>query len=129
MNQKNVLRNLVFTLLIVFTASFSYVSSTKKFNPAGTWEYTAPNVAEGYTTGEMVIVKQEKGYGVTMVISENYKAEANEVKYQDKSLKFSLYVEDELITIYGTFKKDKFTGKVSYSEGDFDITAVRKKEK
>lgn len=128
MNQKNVLKSLVFILLFALTATFSFASPTKKFNPAGTWEYSAPGVAEGYTTGEIVIVENEKGYGITMVLNEYNKVEADKVEYKNKSLEYTMYVENELVTVSGTFEKDKFTGTVSYSEGVFEFTAVRKKE-
>ena len=128
MNQKVIARNLVLILLIAFTASFSYEIPAKKFNPAGTWEYSAPSAPEGYGTGQMVVEKKEKSYGVALVFGGSYKVDAHEVEYKRKSLKFSLYVESDLVTISGTFDDDNFTGTASYSEGVIDFTAVRKKE-
>ena len=127
MNHKIVLRSLVCVLLIAVTATFSNATPAMKFDPSGTWVYSAPGVAEGYTTGEIIIVEKEDGYGVTNAINE-YKVEAHKVEYNDKSLTYSLYVDTELVTISGTFKKDKFTGTVSYYEGEFNFSAVRKEE-
>lgn len=128
MNQKDVLRSLVCILLITLTASFSVSTTAKKFNPAGTWEYSAPAAPEGYTKGDIVIVEKEKAYSITMVFDESYKVDADKVEYKKKSLTFTLYVENDLVTISGTFENDKFTGTASYSEGVIDLTAVRKKE-
>lgn len=97
-----------------------------RFNPVGTWAYTAPNVAEGYTTGEMIITETEDGFRVVMALDEYYQVEARDVKYEKELLTFNLYVESELVTVSGEFNKDEFTGTVSYSEGVFDLTATRK---
>ncbi|MCK5137000.1 MAG: hypothetical protein KAR19_14535 [Bacteroidales bacterium] len=128
MNQKSLTRNLVALLLIVLVASFSYASPAKRFSPVGIWEYSAPSVPEGYQNGEMIIVKKGKEYSVTMALNEYNKTEAESVEYKKKTLKFTLYVENEKITISGTFDKDKFTGTGSYFEGTFDITAARSKK-
>ena len=76
----------------------------------------------------MIIVKAEGGYGITFALDEYTKVEAETVEYNKKSLKCTFYVEAEEVTVSGTFKGDAFSGKVSYSEGDFDITAARTEE-
>ena len=126
MNNKSVFRSLTAVLLVIVIASFSYASPAKKFSPAGTWEYSVPDVPEGYQNGNMIIVKLKDGYGITMGINEYSKVEAEHVVYKKKSLSFTLYVEYEEIAISGTFDKDTFTGTLSFSQGESDITAVRK---
>jgi len=128
MNKKNVLKSLALILLITVTSSFSYSSPAMKFDPSGTWVYSAPDVTEGYTEGEMIIEENEDGYDLTIVFFGEYKVKADKVEYDKKELTCTFNVEGELVKISGTFKKDTFTGTVSYSEGVFDFTAERKKE-
>ena len=125
MKQKNVFISCATIILFFLTVIPSHAITLKKFDPTGTWEYSAPDVAEGYTTGELVIVEKEDGYGVTMVLFETNRLEATKVEYDNKLLSCTLYVDDEKVTISGTFKKDTFTGTATYSEGVFDFTAVR----
>jgi len=126
MNQRLILRHFFLLFLIIVSTSFSYGSPNKKFNPAGTWEYTAPNVAEGYRSGKMIITEKEEGYRVLIALDEYNQLEANHVEFEKNSLTFNLYVEGEFVTVTGEFNKDEFIGTVSYSEGVFDITAIRK---
>lgn len=126
MNKKSVFRSLAAVLFVIIVASFSYASPAKKFSPVGTWEYSAPDVPEGYQNGEMIVIDLEDGYGVTMALNEYAQVEADKVEYNKKALTITLYVEYEKVTISGTFDKDTFTGTVSYSMGEADITAVRK---
>ena len=134
MKQKNFGRNLFTFLLAMIATAISYGSPAVNdspvgsYSPEGTWVYSAPNVAEEYTTGEMIITETEDGFRVVMVLDEYFQAEARDVKYEKKLLTFSLYVESELVTVSGKFNKDEFTGTVSYSEGVFDLTATRKQQ-
>ena len=129
MHHKNLLKSLIIILLIMISASYSYANPVMKFDPSGTWVYSAPDVTEGYTEGEMIIEEKDGAYNVTLVLFETYKVEADEVEYSKKSLDYTCLVEGETVKVSGTFKKDKFTGTVSYSEGVFDFTAERKIEK
>ncbi len=128
-NQKNALKSLIVIVIITITTSFSYSSPAMKFDPAGTWVYSAPDVTEGYTEGEMIIEEIEDGYSITVVFFGEYKVKADKVEYSKKSLVCTFNVEGELVTISGTFKKDEFKGTTSYSEGVFDFSAERKIEK
>jgi hypothetical protein len=114
-------------LFLVFT-SFSMGPTAKKFDPTGTWKYSAPAAPEGYSTGEFVIGKERKAYSVVFVLDEYYQVNASEVVYKKNRLDFVLYLEGYVVKISGTFEDEKFTGIASYAEGVIDVTAVRKKE-
>jgi hypothetical protein len=45
--------------------------------------------------------------------------------YKKNSISFSVYVENEEVKVNGNFEGDDFSGRLSYFEGDFDITAKR----
>lgn len=129
MNYNSISRSLAALILIVLASSFSYNTPAKKFTPVGTWEYTLVGVPPEYESGTMTIEKKDKSYTVTMATDEYNKAEATDVEYKKKKLKFSLSVESENIKFSGTFDKDTYTGTLSFSEGEFDMKATRKKEK
>ena len=128
MNQKYAVRSLICVMLLSLTATLFSAAPAMKFDPAGTWKYSAPGVTEGYTEGEFVITELEGSYGVTMVLFGTYKVEAGSVEYSKKSLKFTVSIDGTVVDVSGTFKKDVFTGTVSYYEGVFDFTAERKIE-
>lgn len=128
MNYKNISRGMIALLLVVLVSSFSYEAPAKKFSPVGTWEYSVPGVAQGYEEGAMVIVKKEKEFSVSMALNEYSSAEAENVVYKKKEIEFVVWVQGEEVVFAGTFDKDTFTGTVSYFEGEFEMTAVRKKE-
>ncbi len=107
--------------------SFTNGPAAMKYSPAGTWDYTVPGVQSGYEKGQMIIVEEEDGLGVTIALNEYYKVEGEEVEYAKKELKFAVFLENERIDISGKFKRDEFKGKVSYFEGDFEMNAVRLK--
>jgi hypothetical protein len=122
------LRNL-FALVLIFLATSTCIGSPwGTYDPVGTWVYSAPGVPEEYTNGEMVIAEGENGYLVIVALDEYNRLEAEEVKIEDTFLKFTLYVESELVTVSGNFDGDTFTGTVSYSDGIFDFSATRMKQ-
>ncbi len=125
MNYKNVVRGIVVLLFMVLVSSFVSLPDTKKFTPVGTWEYSVPGVQPGYENGSMIIAEEGKDYKVTMVLNEYYKTEAEKVVYKKKAISFSVFVENEEVKVNGNFDGDEFKGKLSYFEGDFDITAKR----
>lgn len=120
---------LLLLLVLIFTTSLTLAPGEKKFSPVGTWEFKAPEAPEGYTTGNLVISKNESGYAVIMEFNEYLKFNAVDVVYKAKKIEFIVYVEDEMVAISGTFDKDDFTGKASYSGGVIELTAQRKGEK
>lgn len=118
----------VFILLLfagMMFSSFTLNHNSPGFSPLGTWEYSVPGVEAGYEKGSMIIEKDGKNYKVTMVLNEYSKTEAEKVMYKRKNMSFTIWVEGEEILVSGAFDKDQFTGTISYSEGDFRITAAR----
>jgi hypothetical protein len=111
--------------LFILFSSFTMDAPVLKYSPAGSWEYSAPGVEPGYETGTMIITEDGRNYKVTMALNEYFKVEAENVVYKRKALSFTIWVETEEIVISGTFSGDNFNAKISYFEGDFDMTAVR----
>lgn len=117
---------IVGALILVFMAtSYANTPAPDKFTPVGTWEYNVPGVPDGYDRGVMVISEGEEGLIVSIGPSEDYLAPTHEVEYTNGKLSFKIFVEDEEVVVTGEFDKDQFSGKVSYVEGIFDLTAER----
>ena len=114
--------------LVVLLSSFTFEASAFKYSPVGSWEYSVPGVQAGYEAGIMTIIEDGKGYKVTLQLNEYFKVDAEKVVYKRKALNFSVWIETEEIRVSGSFDGDNFSGKLSYFEGDFDITANRKAE-
>ena len=127
MKAKKVFHGVILTGLFLVIASFSIESNAKKFDPTGSWKYSAPTAPEGYTAGEFVVGKEGESYSVVFVLDEYYQVTAREVVYEKNRLEFQLYLEGYLVRITGTFEDEIFTGTASYAEGDVGFTAVRKK--
>jgi len=126
MKRKTISRGLIFMVLVILVSSFTFDIPAKKYSPVGSWEYSVPGVQVAYESGTMIIAEDGKDYKVSLQLNEYFKVDAENVVYKKKVLSFSVYVETEEILISGTFQGDKFNAKLSYSEGDFDLIAVRK---
>ncbi len=126
MNYKVDARVVLSLFLVVLISSFTFDAPVMKYSPVGSWEYSVPGVQAGYEAGTMTVIEDGKGYKVTLQLNEYFKVDAEKVVYKRKTLSFSVRVETEEILVSGTFDGDKFTAKLSYSEGDFDLTALRK---
>ena len=129
MHYKTVSRGVFALLLVVLVSSFTLNAPAKKFSPVGNWEYSVPGVEPGYETGTMIITQDGKEYKVSMELNEYFKVDADKVVYKKNDLSFSVWVETEEILVSGTFDGDNFTAKLSYFEGEFDLTAKRKTAK
>jgi len=125
MRYKSVLRGVVAMILLIMVSSFTFDAPAMRYTPVGSWEYSVPGFQAGYESGTMTIAEDNKEYKVTMQLNEYFKVDAESVVYKKKDISFTIYVETEEILISGSFDGDEFKGSISYSEGDFPITAMR----
>lgn len=128
MNLKNIAGMMTGLMMMLLITSFTSDRAPAKYDPSGTWEYSVPGVPQGYDRGLMVITEDEEGLVVSIGPSEDYLAPAQDVELKKKSLSFKVIVEYEEVVVTGEFDNDQFSGKVSYVEGIFDMTAQRKTE-
>ncbi len=126
MNNNIFFRGVFSVIILIMVSSFTIDAPARKYSPLGSWDYSVPGVGEGYESGTMFITEDGKEYKVTLQLNEYSKVVAEKVVYKKKEMSFTLYVETEEILVTGTFDGDKFTAKLSYSEGEFDLSAVRK---
>ena len=128
MNYRKISSISLVLLLFMLLSSFTSEDPVKRFSPEGSWEYSVPGVQPGYETGTMIVAKDGKEYKVTMALNEYYQVAGEKVVYKKKQLSFSVWVETEEIMVSGMFDEDRFTGTIKYSEGEFNLTAVRRSE-
>ncbi len=126
MKYKSALRGVLAMLLLILVSSFTFEAPTMRYTPVGSWEYSVPGFQAGYESGTMNIAEDGKGYKVTMQLNEYFRVDAESVIYKKKDISFTIYVETEEILVSGTFDGDEFAGSISNSEGEFNLTAVRK---
>jgi hypothetical protein len=126
MNYNTFFRGVVSVIVLIMVSSFTIDAPVKKYSPLGSWDYSVPGVGEGYESGTMFITEDSKEYKVTLQLNEYSKVVAEKIVYKKKEMNFTIYVETEEILVTGIFDGDKFIAKLSYSEGEFDLSAVRK---
>ena len=131
MNVSHILKNLfekflcIFLLIFLVASSFGKSHGPERFTPVGTWEYSVPGVEAGYEKGSMVIEKENREYRITMHLNEYSRSLAENVVYRKKSISFTLVVEGEEIRVQGRFDGDDFEGTITYTAGEFSISAKR----
>ncbi len=113
-------------LVIVLVASLS-TALFAAVSPVGTWDYKVPSAPYEYQTGKLIVEKKDAKYKVKFNVNGS-EIEAQNVKYADSQLTFSTYVEGEYVRFKIKVGDKDMKGTVSYSEGQMDITASKKKK-
>lgn len=123
---KKIILTSAMILTVVLMSSFAVndvIDDSK--NALGTWEYSVPDAPYEYQQGELIIEKKDgKLTGYTMM--DGYKTTIEDVVTKKNNLTFYLYVENEKVSFDLDFEKKSFTGTVSYSEGDLEISGKKK---
>ncbi|HOF21475.1 MAG TPA: hypothetical protein PLO24_09485 [Bacteroidales bacterium] len=118
--------SLILLTLLSFSAINAQTSKVSK-DPAGEWKYEAPYAPSEYSAGVIKISFADKKYSAVITLPwSDYKINGENVKYENDSLTFSVYIEGESISI--VMKMDdasKMTGKALYSMGEIPLTAKR----
>jgi len=117
-----------FAMLLVFSISLINAQTTKtKKDPAGEWKFEAPYAPEGYTTGKITIGFAEKKYtAVISMTGSDYKINGENVKFENDSLTFSVYLEGETVGVKMKMEDTvKMTGAATSSQGEIPVTATK----
>jgi len=115
-------------LLIIFTgSSASAQNAEEKKDPVGDWKFETTYSPEGYASGTLNVSFADKKYSAYMsVTGSDYKFPGEKVRFENDSLLFTLYVEDE--TVIFSLKLVEFakmSGKAVYSGGEIPLTFNR----
>ncbi len=126
MRRSKVKNTMIVAMMMLFAVSAVFAASVEK-KLEGTWKYQAPDAPYEYSEGQFIFTKKDgKLHGVAKV---NYdQVDLEDLKVNDKTITFSVYVEGEYVEIKLELKGDKLVGAASYSEGALDITAEKEKK-
>ena len=127
------MKKTIILLLFIFLAFVKVTAQSPgpKLDPVGKWEFEAPYAPEGYTDGTVEIALAEAKYSLSMLFSgSDYKFSGEQVKFEEGTLKFLIWVEGNGVDITLKFESEsKMNGKAAYSEGEIPLTLVRVPEK
>ena len=117
-----------FAMLLIFSISLINAQTTKtKMDPAGDWKFEAPYAPEGYNTGKITVGFAEKKYtAVITMTGSDYKINGENVKFENDSLTFLVYLEGETVGVKMKMEDAvKMTGSATSSEGNIPLTATK----
>lgn len=113
--------------MIIGITSISAQNAKPRINPSGTWKFEAPYAPEGYTSGQIVLGKEEKKDIATMSFTGiEEKLTGEQVKIGNDTITFSIYIQGEDIKV--TLKpenENKMSGLAVYSEGEVPLTLTK----
>ena len=95
-------------------------------SPIGTWEYTVEDVPYEYSSGVLVITKENGEYAV-MVNVNNNKITASDVTVKDDMVNFSVYIEGGKVQVSLQVKDDIINGRANSVDGSFTLKGKRNK--
>jgi len=119
-------KSTILICLIVFSSGVLFAQKKSDVKVKGTWEFTAQDAPEEYSTGDLVISQEGKELKGEIVFSDQYKVALHEVNLMDNVLTFKAYIEGEPISVKNEITKDEMKGEVTTSDGTLQITAKRK---
>jgi hypothetical protein len=128
------MKNKIFALLLIsffYCVTVSGQNSRQKADPVGKWKFEAPYAPEGYTSGIVEVAFAEKQYSTSMTFTgSDYKLVGEKVKFENESLSFTIYVENEGVAISLKMEDGaKMSGKAVYSEGEIPLALTKTVEK
>ncbi len=117
----------VIIILVLAATGFAFAQKghTKLL---GTWNFKAPDAPYEYQVGNIIITKDKGNYKGEIIFSEYYKIQTTNLKVTGDTLSFKAFVEGDVVYFKGTVKKNKLTGKASYSEGSLPVIAEKVKK-
>lgn len=94
-------------------------------SPIGTWEYTVEDVPYEYSAGVLIITKDKEEYKVVVKVNYNTLT-ASEVKVNENTVNFSVYIEGGKVQVSLQVKDDLIQGIADSTEGSFSLKGKKK---
>jgi len=94
-------------------------------SPIGTWEYTVEDVPYEYSAGVLIITKEKEEYKVVVKVNYNTLT-ASEVKVNENTVNFSVYIEGGKVQVSLQVKDDLIQGTADSTEGSFSLKGKKK---
>ena len=107
--------------------SFNPTTALEKVykSPIGTWEYTVEDVPYEYSAGVLIITKEKEEYKVVVKVNYNTLT-ASEVKVNENTINFSVYIEGGKVQVSLQVKDDLIQGTADSTEGSFSLKGKKK---
>ena len=122
---KKIMTTKIILLSVVLLSSFISVNLTSDNKDViGTWNYAVPNAPAEYQKGQLILEDKEGELSGYTKIGD-YKNYIENPKLENKTLTFTMFIEDTDVSFDLNFDHNKFSGKVTYTEGILDITGVK----
>ena len=132
---KSVTKKLQFVIVAAFLLSATTVMSNIGFgedeievNTAddliGAWSYTVENVDYQYSTGVLLITKEEGKYSVQVQLSAG-NIPGEDIVVNDNKISFAVYIEGQKVSVSLKADGDKIEGESSSSDGVYKIEGTK----
>ena len=132
---KSVTKKLQFVIVAAFLLSATTVMSNIGFGEdsievstaddlIGAWQYTVENVDYQYSTGVLLITKEEGKYSVQVQLSAG-NIPGEEIEVKENNISFAVYIEGQKVSVSLMVDGDKIKGESSSSEGVYKIEGTK----
>jgi hypothetical protein len=125
-------KSVLLTAIAILTVlTVSAQSPAVQYNPVGKWQFEAPYAPPEYSVGTIEVALNEAKYTAAMVFSGiDFKLPAEQVVFENNTLKFLIFVEGMDVSIILNFESEsKMNGKAVHPEGEIPISMTRIPEK
>ena len=116
--------SLILTMLIAIVFGMTNIEAATAADAVGTWKYNAPDAPYEYSSGKIIIAKEDGKLTGTIKI-DYYSIEAEDVKLDNNTLSFGAYIEGEYVQIKVDIDGKKFSGQATYSEGALPVSGEK----
>ncbi|MGB5499288.1 MAG: hypothetical protein WBM77_10200 [Maribacter sp.] len=90
----------------------------------GAWSYTVENVDFQYSTGVLLITKEEGKYNVQVQLSAGI-IPGEDIEVNDNKISFAVYIEGQKVSVSLMADGDKIEGESSSSDGVYKIEGTK----
>ena len=111
--------------LLVITGAFVSVNAQNNKSVLGEWKYNVAEAPYGYDKGVISIVENEKKLSGEVIFDSGYKVKLSEAALKADTLRLSVYVESEYVTVVLKVKGNKMDGTVDSSQGKMTLKAEK----
>lgn len=111
--------------LLVITGAFVSVNAQSNKSVVGEWKYNVSEAPYGYDKGVISIVENEKKLSGEVIFDSGYKVKLSDAALKADTLRLSVYVESEYVTVVSKVKGNKMDGTVDSSQGKMTLKAEK----
>lgn len=120
-------KTIILLVMSVFSFSLIDAQSNIKLNPFGTWKFDAPYAPAGYTSGTIIVGKENDTLKASMCFTGiDNKIPGQKVVIRNDSIMFRVFVEGTDVNVFLKMEKDTaMSGKAVYNEGEVPLALIK----